>query len=439
MAEVEPTRVRRTVADDKTFSSAAFMAWEDALEKLKVLDYEVNFCRTNGLQPFSRMYFSIPGPNASLQWRSFQEISSWLINLAAGNGKNDFFKVDKYDDPNTAVNKIMLALDGMGFELNFSANRLKQAYGDAVCSVLTFLADKALEASGHVWRRAMHAEEEDKEEAEPEDDCDIGDIADEAELEVEEDAEERIFIDINKARKGLILSEDISFNDSQAAMLETKVDPVEWKRELERVGPRLKMASVAAGKEWRGHVEQTKKLEEAIQAALPVTNMQLALVRNEMTESVEKVRAKERFLNNQHDSLREDYRELDDEVKALETKHQTTGASVTELTDTLAALSEELQELKEKMDTRGDVMNEASPLVTIKQAIQEIKAEIKTFDLRIGVVSHTLLSTRIRRGKANTKAGGAGFGEIGGGRKGDPSSIQVGDEDFDMSDSGDQD
>ena len=36
------------------------------------------------------------------------------------------FQVDKYDDPNTAVNKIMLALDGMGFELNFSANRLKQ-------------------------------------------------------------------------------------------------------------------------------------------------------------------------------------------------------------------------------------------------------------------------------------------------------------------------
>lgn len=27
------------------------------------------------------------------------------------------------------------------------------------------------------------------------------------------------------------------------------------------------------------------------------------------------------------------------------------------------------------------------------------KAEIKTFDLRIGVVSHTLLSTKIRRGK----------------------------------------
>ncbi|CAN0374838.1 unnamed protein product [Ectocarpus sp. 13 AM-2016] len=30
-------------------------------------------------------------------------------------------------------------------------------------------------------------------------------------------------------------------SDSQAAMLEAKVDPVEWKRELERVGPKLKV------------------------------------------------------------------------------------------------------------------------------------------------------------------------------------------------------
>lgn len=34
--------------------------------------------------------------------------------------------MDKYDDPNTAVNKLMLALTGMGFELSFPANRLKQ-------------------------------------------------------------------------------------------------------------------------------------------------------------------------------------------------------------------------------------------------------------------------------------------------------------------------
>lgn len=35
-------------------------------------------------------------------------------------------QVDKYDDPNTAVNRLMLALTSMGFELKFPANKLKQ-------------------------------------------------------------------------------------------------------------------------------------------------------------------------------------------------------------------------------------------------------------------------------------------------------------------------
>ncbi|CAN0508083.1 unnamed protein product [Scytosiphon promiscuus] len=43
------------------------------------------------------------------------------------------------------------------------------------------------------------------------------------------------------------------------------------------------MAASAVGKEWRGHVEQTKKHEEAIQAALPVTTTQLALIGTEVS------------------------------------------------------------------------------------------------------------------------------------------------------------
>lgn len=45
---------------------------------------------------------------------------------------------------------------------------------------------------------------------------------------------------------------------------------------------RCQMAASAAGKEWRGHVEQTKKHEEAIQASLPVTTTQLALIGTEV-------------------------------------------------------------------------------------------------------------------------------------------------------------
>ena len=63
--------------------------------------------------------------------------------------------------------------------------------------MLNFLTDKALVASGHVWRRPVYAAEDAAEEAEPVDDCDMADIVDEAEVE-EEEEEEQDFAEINK-------------------------------------------------------------------------------------------------------------------------------------------------------------------------------------------------------------------------------------------------
>lgn len=40
----------------------------------------------------------------------------------------------------------------------------------------------------------------------------------------------------------------------------------------------------------------------------------------------------------------------------MELKHQATSGSVGELTESLSALSDELQELKEKMDSKGDAV-----------------------------------------------------------------------------------
>lgn len=41
-----------------------------------------------------------------------------------------------------SVNKIMLELKGIGFDLDFPASKLKQGSGDAVCAVLNFLCDQ---------------------------------------------------------------------------------------------------------------------------------------------------------------------------------------------------------------------------------------------------------------------------------------------------------
>jgi estrogen-related receptor beta like 1 len=51
--------------------------------------------------------------------------------------------------------------------------------------------------------------------------------------------------------------------------------------------------------------------------------------------------------------------------------------------------------LKESIDSKDSGINDTSPLVKIKAALQQIKAEIQEFDMRIGVVSHSLLTAKV--------------------------------------------
>lgn len=61
--------------------------------------------------------------------------------------------------------------------------------------------------------------------------------------------------------------------------------------------------------------------------------------------------------------------QLNEELKAIEAKHQTTNGSVGELTDALSALTDELEELKEKMDAKGD---------TVRLDVPNVPEEIDT-------------------------------------------------------------
>lgn len=78
-------------------------------------------------------------------------------------------------------------------------------------------------------------------------------------------------------------------------------------------------------------------------------------------------------------------------------------------TNELAEVSEKLEDLKESFESKDNGLNDTSPLVKFKAALQHLKEEIHHFDMRIGVVNHSLLSGRItdhnrQRAKAAKKA-----------------------------------
>jgi Intra-flagellar transport protein 57 len=72
----------------------------------------------------------------------FVQLVSWLLEL--NNQKVSGW--NKYDDPTTASQNMILELKKMGIELDMPASKLKAGHGDGVCSLLLKLSTVTLNA-----------------------------------------------------------------------------------------------------------------------------------------------------------------------------------------------------------------------------------------------------------------------------------------------------
>ena len=111
---------------------------EDVLEKLKLLRYDHELGSKKKFTPCSRMTFAVQDSNnASRQFKFFMEIATFLLQVC-----KQEFAVDKYDDPTSSVNKLLLTLKTMSIDIDFPAGKLKQGYGEAVCVTLQKLCNQ---------------------------------------------------------------------------------------------------------------------------------------------------------------------------------------------------------------------------------------------------------------------------------------------------------
>jgi len=372
--------------------------WENALEKLKILKYEERFCATRGKKQFNRVHFVYPSQNASNQFDDFIDLCSWLC--AEISHDPSCFKRDQYDDPNTVANKLMLALRGLDFRLSFPSQKLKTAHGEAICSVLEFLTDKALAEQGFQWGTPVYADSGDVEQAAVDDEAD-NDIEDEAAQDgVEEDVlfEEIVRTDVAEA----------SLDSSAHNILHAQVDPIEWKTELERVGPKLRaQQNLSTYNEWRSHVDQTITNKSQIEKVLGDTQTDLQTMHRGVSEELSRMQTKERYINNQFSPLCMEFKDIKRKLEELQSKGGKANEVVAKLTNELSEVTEKLDDLKESFESKDSGIHDTSPLVRIKASLQQIKSEVNQFDLRIGVISNTLLASKIsstnrrRRGAAN--------------------------------------
>lgn len=215
---------------------------------------------------------------------------------------------------------------------------------------------------------------------------------------------------------------ETSMDNSTLTILQPQIDPLEWKTELERVGPKLSATVIVMGNEWRAHVDQSMRGKEQITKLMGTNKGDLHALNKQVSEELNQMRMKEKYLNNQYNTVCLEYVEVKHKLEELEKKSSATNEVVSKLTGELAEVSERLDDMKESFDSKDSGMNDTSPLVRIKGALQQLKEEIHSYDMRIGVVSNSLLLARVsdhtrvrakamtaakRRGNKNRRSSGA--------------------------------
>jgi estrogen-related receptor beta like 1 len=359
---------------------------EESLEKLKILDYEEEFCQTNNNDLLTRTQFAMPSANPAENFKTFAALVQWLMAL---NG-NYTEQWDRFTDPNVTVTNMMNELRKVGINTDIPPHKLKQGHGGEVCQVLNSLVDITLQKKGFRFARPQHAPDAYAEDPPDEMEGPADDMGDEIGDNVqnaEEDEEEEMYVAAPSTGEygG---SED----KLESSMMESKVDPIQWRLELERVAPHLKLVIKSnSAKEWRSHLEQAVTLEKQIGEGLPKTQQTLSHIVEDVGDAIEKIQGRERVVNQNFDHMIAEYRKVKEALISHQEKYDNNSGTITKLTNELAEISEELDDIKGQMDSRGNSMTDTSPLILIKKALSRIKSEVKQMDLRIGAVEHTLL------------------------------------------------
>ncbi|XP_055596874.1 intraflagellar transport protein 57 homolog [Uranotaenia lowii] len=363
---------------------------DDLMEKLKLLNYERLLLKEMKMKQINRYYF-LKSFNPGEQFFMFTSISAWLIRKI---GKT-FDQPQEFDDPNLVISRIIRVLQEMDVPTDFQTNKLIQGAGPICIYIMDCLATQALKLTKFQIKRP---------ECKKEDDPMVDLIENDSEVILEKVEEEQMAEASDESddeTNGLF---DLNFSDSKLKKVtnkEYKVDSLtdseNWRLELERVLPQLKVVVKTDPRDWRAHLEQMRSLRSNIESATEETDGQLKKLQNDIGYVMEKIESREKHLNNDLKDLIHQYKDILVEYNQVNNQIKERDSEKTEKEHELSKITNELENIKIQMEQRGNSMTDGSPLINIKKAIFRIKEEISEMDIKIGVMEHSLNSEIIKQ------------------------------------------
>ncbi|KAG8225963.1 hypothetical protein J437_LFUL006192 [Ladona fulva] len=369
---------------------APFVTMEDLIDKLKLLNYHEEFVLGLKMKPLNRHYFAL-STNPMEQFSSFTSLCAWLIRKSG----QPFDQPQEYDDPNSTISSILDCARDKGIMITFPPSKLKQGSGENAVFILDKLADDALRTCKLNWKKPIIP---------PEAEITEGVSDDEAELILEKIEEElaAVYSDEDDAvmPENDIMASKGFWNDQneqeKQSVLESTVTADEWKLEVERVLPQLKVTIKPDPRDLLYHVSDMHRYKDSMKEALLPSKINLEKLHTDITQSMEKIGMREKYLNNELEPLINEFKVLQKQLAESQDAYNAASKVASNHTQVLNQLTEELELVKQETEERGSSMTDGTPLINIKKALSQLKGEIAVQDVRIGIFEHSLLHARLR-------------------------------------------
>lgn len=376
--------------DSNNLSLISNYQCDDLIEKLKLLNFENLLLKQMKMKPLNKYYFNRVR-NSGEQFYLFVSTCAWLIRET---GKS-FEPPQEYDDPNVIISKIIKSLNDMDIATDFQSNKLISGAGPICVYVLDSLATKVLKLSTVVQMQKPQIKFEENSTIDMiENDSEIIleklDEGASLDSESEDDMNQNSIYDINMDRRRSRVQRD-------NYKMDNLVDNENFRLELERVLPQLKIVVKSDNRDWRTHHEKMKNFKNTIELVSEEVQVQLKKIQNDIVFAMEKVESREKHLNKELKGEIGEYKNLHIDLSKLTGEIRDNERQIAEMEENLTRVTNELENVKIAMEQRGNSMTDGSPLINIKKAVVRLKEEIAEIDVKIGVLQHSMSNEIVKR------------------------------------------
>ena len=140
---------------------------------------------------------------------------------------------------------------------------------------------------------------------------------------------------------------DLIYLYFSSKVTQPRISAAEWRMEVERVTPLLKVVLPEDNKDWRAHMNAMKVHFETMNKQWKgPTKTTLEKVSHDVSKTLDQIAMREKTINSQFDHHVETYRTEKEHLSSLSEKHKVASAAVDTLTSELAKVSEELDYVK---------------------------------------------------------------------------------------------